>query len=332
MMERRKMNTDNTIFDDVFRTLVEKLPQLVIPLVNEAFHTTYDKNTEIVQLRDEHQGKDGERITDSSLRIGKKIYHIECQSISDSTMEIRMIEYDFFIALEYVKKEKGIYKMEFPRSCVLYLRHNKNTKDRLKVKVVFPDGKHITYKVPVIKVQDYTKDVIFRKNLLFLLPFYIMRYEKDAAQIEQDDEKLAGLLAEYEEIQKRLRKALGDGEHGREYTELVELITRISDYIFREKEKARKGVSDKMRGKVLELEVEIAEKKAYAEGVSHGISEGRAQGISAGLLQGRVQAYADAGFSLEQIAEKVNIPMEEVLKILQDLKFLSSMEREKKSI
>ena len=49
------MSKDNTIFDDVFRTLLEKMPQLVIPLVNEVFHTTYDKNTEIVQLRNDRR-------------------------------------------------------------------------------------------------------------------------------------------------------------------------------------------------------------------------------------------------------------------------------------
>ena len=29
--------SNNTIFDDVFRTLIEKMPQLVIPLLNEIF-------------------------------------------------------------------------------------------------------------------------------------------------------------------------------------------------------------------------------------------------------------------------------------------------------
>ena len=31
---------NNTIFDDVFRTMVEKIPRLVIPLINEVFHTS----------------------------------------------------------------------------------------------------------------------------------------------------------------------------------------------------------------------------------------------------------------------------------------------------
>ena len=31
----------STIFDDVFRTIAQKMPQLLIPLINEVFHTSY---------------------------------------------------------------------------------------------------------------------------------------------------------------------------------------------------------------------------------------------------------------------------------------------------
>lgn len=36
------------------------------------------------------------------------------------------------------------------------------------------------YRVPTVKMADYTAESIFEKNLLMLLPFYIMRYEKRA--------------------------------------------------------------------------------------------------------------------------------------------------------
>lgn len=76
-------NNNNTIFDDVFRTMVEKIPELVIPLLNEVFGTDYQENTSIIQMRNEHQTENGERITDSTLKIGNRIYHIECQSTRD---------------------------------------------------------------------------------------------------------------------------------------------------------------------------------------------------------------------------------------------------------
>lgn len=42
---------NNTIFDDVFRTMVEKIPRLVIPLINEVFHTSYPEDVEECFLR-----------------------------------------------------------------------------------------------------------------------------------------------------------------------------------------------------------------------------------------------------------------------------------------
>ena len=68
---------NNTIFDDVFRTMIKKMPYLAVPLINEVFHTSYPENVPIVQLRNEHQQENGEIITDSCLKIAGKLYHIE---------------------------------------------------------------------------------------------------------------------------------------------------------------------------------------------------------------------------------------------------------------
>lgn len=37
----------STIFDDVFRTIAQKLPQLILPLINEVFHTSYDEENNV---------------------------------------------------------------------------------------------------------------------------------------------------------------------------------------------------------------------------------------------------------------------------------------------
>ena len=95
----------------------------------------------------------------------------------DSTMILRMIEYDFAIGLEYAEKEEGLYKIRFPHSCVLYLRGD-NPKDCMNLKLVFPDGQSVNYKVPVLRMQWYSLEELLEKNLVMLLPFYIIRYEK----------------------------------------------------------------------------------------------------------------------------------------------------------
>ena len=243
---------NNTIFDNVFRTMLEKMPELVVPLINEVFGTNYPADIAVEQQRNEHQTKNGEKITDSRLKIADKIYHIECQSTGDAEMVIRMIEYDFAVSLETKQIENGRYKIYFPHSCVLYLR-GKGRKDTLGMDIIMPDGRVIKYELPAIYIERYTQDVIFQKKLLFLLPFYVIRYEKSREDIEKDPEKLQKLLDEYVTISRRLEESLL--ENGKEalYRYLVEVILKIADYIFSDSEKTKKGVDRAMGGEVLEL-------------------------------------------------------------------------------
>ena len=55
-----------------------------------------------------------------------------------------------------------------------------------------------------IKVQNYPLDAIFEKKLLFSIPFYIFRYEKEFPEMEQNDEKRQRLEEDYVRIQKKL--------------------------------------------------------------------------------------------------------------------------------
>ena len=257
---------NNTIFDDVFRTMIEKMPYLAVPLINEVFHTSYPENVPIVQLRNEHQQENGEIITDSCLKIAGKLYHIECQSVDDTTMAIRMIEYDFSIAIENAQKQGCKYRMDFPKSCVLYLRSGKNTPDFLEIEMVLSDENIVHYRVPTMKLETYTRDSIFEKNLLMLLPFYIMRYEKKGHDLNNNPQLFQILLNEYEEIRINLERELTETGRSELYTDLTKLIVKIADYIFRKEDVVRKGIGEIMGGKVLELESE----RLKAEGMIAG--------------------------------------------------------------
>ena len=265
---------NNTIFDDVFRTMIEKMPYLAVPLINEVFHTSYPHDVPIVQLRNEHQQENGEIITDSCLKIGGKLYHIECQSLDDTTMAIRMIEYDFSIAVENAQKQGRRYRMDFPKSRVLYLRSGNNTPDFLEVEMALANGNIVLYQIPTIKLETYTKDGIFEKKLLMLLPFYIMRYEKDIHEMSENPELFQCLLNEYEEIRINLVKELSGADKAALYMDLNKLIIKIADYICQSEEVVRKGIGEVMGGKVLELESE----RLWAEGKAIGEVEGEARG------------------------------------------------------
>ena len=164
--------------------------------------------------------------------------------------------------------------MDFPKSCVLYLRSGKNTPDFLEIEMVLSDEKIVHYWVPTMKLETYTRNSIFEKNLLMLLPFYIMRYEKDIHEMSENPEMFQSLLNDYEEIRINLERELSGADKTALYMNLNKLIIKIADYICRNEKTVRKGIGEIMGGKVLELESE----RLWAEGKAIGEVEGEARG------------------------------------------------------
>ena len=257
----KKAKKHNTIFDDVSRTMVQKMPHLLIPVINEVFGTNYSYDVPFEQLRNEHAELFGKVITDSIIKIDSHIYHIECQSTDDNTMVLRMIEYDFAIALEDAFLKGRPYEMTFPESCVLYLRKGNETKRNLRIKVNLPDGQYFFYNARAINLQNYSCDDIFEKRLLFFLPYYIMRYEDELPTIYEDENKMNSILLEYENICKKLVAELSDKDKTLLYTDLMNLILKITDYVIKS-DTMKKRLGDVMGGKVLELESERLQKLA----------------------------------------------------------------------
>ena len=243
----------STIFDDVFRTIAQKMPQLLIPLINEVFHTNYSEDTDFEQLRNEHYEKYGKIITDSIIRIGPHLYHIECQSKRDADMVIRMFEYDISIALEHTSKIEDTWQIEFPQSCVLYVRNHRHLPESHTAIVKFADGQQVTYQVPIIHAQNYTVNAIFEKQLLILLPYHILRYEHFLKSNKTNEEKVQLLLEDYREINQRLTETAEQEKKSELYRDMICLIQQIADYIIPKGNKIRKGIGEIMGGNIITL-------------------------------------------------------------------------------
>ena len=237
----------STIFDDVFRTIAQKMPQLLIPLINEVFHTNYSEDTDFEQLRNEHYEKYGK------IRIGPHLYHIECQSERDADMVIRMFEYDISIALEHTSKIEDTWQIEFPQSCVLYVRNHRHLPESHTAIVKFADGQQVTYQVPIIHAQNYTVNAIFEKQLLILLPYHILRYEHFLKSNKTNEEKVQLLLEDYREINQRLTKTAEQEKKSKLYRDMICLIQQIADYVIPKENKIRKGIGEIMGGNIITL-------------------------------------------------------------------------------
>ncbi len=301
---------NNRILDDVYRTIVQKLPFFVIPVINEVFGTDYTEDDLPDQLRNEQYGEKTV-ITDSILRIRGKTYHIECQSTEDRQMVIRMFEYDTAIALESTRNAFATGEeihVRFPHSAVLYVRGSK-PQSELTAVVDFPSGESIRYKVPVIRVADFTVQDIFDRGLLMLLPYYILRYEGEAKAIEIDVAKQEDLSSEYRRISDILRYS-EENERLDRFADIVALMVRVIDHVLREYDILREGVDEIMGGKVLELYSERLRREAdekWRKIEKRSEKRGEKRGEKLGRLLALSDLVKDGTITADTAAKKLGI-------------------------
>lgn len=262
------------IYDGAFRTILNDCRKLIIPVINEIFGETYIGEEEIQFFPNEHfidqqDEADRERITDTNFTILGKIpkkYHIECESsLPDGKITIRLFEYDAQIALDEGEVTEETLTVTFPNTAVLYLRTYKKTPDKMKYVIITPGGT-VLYDVPIMKVQTYSLDDIFEKRLLMLIPFYIFSHEKGFPEYNSNEQKLAELKAEYQEILKRLDELEQQGVIGAfDKRTIIELSGDVIKEIAQKYENVQKGVGDIMGGALIETSARRLKNEAENE-------------------------------------------------------------------
>ena len=117
-------------------------------------------------------------------------------------------------------------------------------------------------------------------------------------------------MEEYRLIGERLEKELLDVGKEKHYRDLIGLIGRIADYIFKESPRAKKGIGEAMGGQVLELESERLERL---------IREGCEAAREAAREEGRVdfvtQLLRDGKYNATEISQIFGVPMEQIMRI-----------------
>ncbi len=317
------MSLVNTPYDDVFRTLLNDCSSLIIPLINEVFGERYTGKEQIVFSQNEHfmnrqDGKEEERITDTSFKIisgtGSKKYHWECQSSTDSSMLVRFFEYDTQLALDEGEIKRNVLTVTLPHSAVLFLRCDSATPDRMEIEIITPGGT-VSYGIPVMKSQQYSKEEIFEKGLLFLIPFYIFSYESRFQEYNEDRDKLKELQGEYKDIAERIEQLMNDGVIS-EYTKctIMDMSDKVLVHIARRYENVREGVKQVMGGRVLDYEA----KRIKNEGIIEGRAEGREEGRAEGKAEGIVETGMDLGLSDKEILNRLQIKLNISLQVAQE--------------
>ncbi|WP_405740089.1 hypothetical protein [Anaerovibrio slackiae] len=317
-----------TIYDDVWRTLVHDFPMFLVAFINELFSENYSDNVRIEFLQDIHQQNqpDGgieKRITDTYFRIvdedgNVKKYHVECQSTADNSMLVRIFEYGAQIALDDAVKEGNRIVLEFPHAAVLFLRSTGNTPDEMEIVIKTPGGS-VEYKIPVAKMQSYTIDMMFKKKLLILLPFYLFVVEKSLKDYEENSGKRQELMDSLRMIVAGLDNLLLLGDiDALARKSLVELSAKVNHHLARNYAKVQKEAKNIMGGKVLDYEAKTIYMNGKNDGIALGMAQGVAQGMAQGVAQGRASLVLDMikdGLEIGTIARIARMSVEQVTEI-----------------
>lgn len=310
------MTAYNTPYDDVFRTLLTDCKELIIPVINEVFDEHYDgKNQKIQLLQNEifirqQNGEECKKITDSLFVLKnndvEKKYHLECQSVADGSMIVRMFEYDAQIALLNREVDGNILNVNFPNSAILYLRHTQNTPNWYEVVINAPSGS-LKYRVPTMKAKEYNIDEIFEKQLFFLIPFYIFSFESSLNTINQNEDKLMALQNKYADIVRRLDEATQTKVID-EYTNktICEMTNKVVEHIASKYNNIIKEVSEVMGGRILEYEAKDI--------LNKGRAEGRAEGHAAGILDTLLSLVKKGLLTVDDAAEQADMDVSDFVR------------------
>ncbi|MBR0185942.1 MAG: hypothetical protein IJQ24_07940 [Synergistaceae bacterium] len=315
--ENENQNTVPTPYDDTFRTLMNDCVRLLIPVINEVFGKNYSGDEQIIFRPNEHfinqqDGKEQKRITDSSFSIIshdnlEEKFILECQSTDDDTLLIRIFEYITQEALDSGTITKYKLIVTIPNAAVLFLRSKKSTPNSMNIVINTPGGS-VSFNVPVMKVQSYSLEQIFDKNLLFLLPFYIFNLEKNFPQYEASEEALKSLKKVYVDFMDRLEREVTEGHISAYYRRtILDMSKKVLENIAAKYKNVQKGVNDIMGGKVLEHEGKTI--------LNEGIAIGEALGEERGRREEKfdtARRLRNAGMSDTQIHQFTDLPLDDL--------------------
>ena len=285
-MPKKKKKQVGKPYDDAFRAMYKRCQRLLLLLLNEAFGTNYSGDENVRFLPNEtFRWREGdkkakelvERISDSlfdvtDLQGNVRRFQVECQSKNDNNMAVRIMEYSLSFAFETGIAAKAKYTAQIHNTAVLYLRSSATTPNSYEMEVVAPNQQSIRWKVPTVKVSDYTLDDLFSKKLYFLLPFYIFNFEKRLEKMEADPNERLVLTNMLETLKGKILELEKDGKLSTlDVNAIWDNCLNVAKNLVRNYKKLGEEVQNIMAGKDYRTRTMVA----YDKGISVGREEGR---------------------------------------------------------
>lgn len=242
---------DKNLWDEIFNTIVDVMPEQLFPLFKEVYGKEYPKGTPVIRLStvsstylEDPDAPPSSRRSDTAILVnGTDYYHLECQMHNDEYMVIRMITYDIHFAMQHSTskdEQEGGFIMRFPSSAVIYPEKNRELPETLRCRIIFQDGSQHIYQVPTVRIQSYSMQEICDKHLLIFIPYVLLRLRPKLNPNQKNpltEKELTDLVNEAIVI---LQKELEQGNLTRqEYSDYLNLFRFAADKIFKDKKHSK---------------------------------------------------------------------------------------------
>lgn len=153
-------------------------------------------------------------------------------------------------------------------------------------------------------------DSIFKKRLLALLPYHILRYEHFLKSNSTDQKKIGQFLEDYRMICEKLQQIQENEDASELYVDLIALINKLADYVIPDCNPVKERLGEIMGGQILKLRSE--------ELIEQGIERGIEQGIEQGINQTLYLSVQDKDMLPERAAKRLNISVPELQRQMEE--------------
>ena len=172
-----------------------------------------------------------------------------------------------------------------------------------------------------MKLGNYTLEVILKKRLLILIPFYIFVYENKFMVYNEDVRELEKLKDVFRKMKEHLDMLVERGEldaYDRHF--LISMTVKVAENLAEKFEHIVKGVKEVMFAAGIDYMSREEFYRVRAEGLAAGRSEGFTAGRSEGFTAGERNAYLvllkEGAITLAVAAKHLNMSEEKVKSLL----------------
>jgi len=231
------------------------------------------------------------------------LFHIEVQMVNDREMSIRMLKYGYNIGLAHQEESDAERRriLKFPHQMVIFLDDDPGIPDTVEVRIIFPDGQEVIYRVPTLKIRNYSMTDLVNRELYLLLPFEIFKVRKmfEAAnrartdRAEKKDLATDELLRTAEDLVQEIERLYNEGKLDTPGKDAI--ISSLGEIYYHMS--AKYSLAREINTKVDTMVTSIME-KVRKEGLFEGEKKGRRKGLSEGIKKGKREAYKETAIRL----------------------------------